>query len=873
MRRLLVDYNATQAEYPKDKCLHQLFVEQVARDGEKTAVVCGEERLTYRELHERSQNLALYLQSRGVRPDRLVGLCMDRSLDMMVGLLGILQAGGAYVPLDPSYPDERLAYMLRDSRAAIVLTRGKLEEKLSGLVPAGTPLIALDRQWSEIDDRVAELRAANVRLQEKVRSHHLAYVIYTSGSTGQPKGVAIEHRALTNLLAAMKQRPGIASDDVMLALATFSFDMAVPELYLPLITGARVVLASREAAADPEQLAALVRRHGVSVMQATPSTWRMLLGQDWSDFSSSLKVLCGAEPLPSDLARALLDRVPAIWNMYGPTETTVWSTAHCVTTADTPPPIGRPIANTQIYILDSYGKSVPVGAPGELHIAGDGLARGYLNRPELTQEKFVANSFAPGTRMYKTGDLARWLDDGAIQYLGRIDAQVKIRGFRIELGEIEARLNQHPGIKDSAVVAQGQGADKRLIAFYRAKGATADQIVQLPNEELRAHLLRTLPDYMAPAAFVSLAAIPLNPNGKVDRRALARMDVTMASGETYVAPRDETEQRLAVIWAEVLNVEPERIGVNDNFFELGGHSLSAVQLMAKTNRHFKQMLPLAVLFTAPNIAAFAKLISSEGSPSFDILVPIQTDGDAPPVFAVPGVGGNVLSLQPLSKALGAKQPFYGLQAVGLDGKTPPFGSVEQTAQANIAALKTVQPGGPYRLIGHSYGGVVAYEMARILLEQGEGISSLILLDSIAPSVMQGEPANDEATDLFEACATMANIYGADLKIDLNRLRQSSSEENVQYIVSLLNDHGLEINDRQFAAFQRVFRANQVCYRAYKPPTLSHKIDVSLYRATQGRQDGPTMPRDYGWNQLLQIPIRVYDVEANHFSILEKARLQ
>ena len=377
---------------------------------------------------------------------------------------------------------------------------------------------------------------------------------------------------------------------------------------------------------------------------------------------------------------------------------------------------------------------------------------------------------------------------------------------------------------------------------------------------------------MVPAAFVSLAAIPLQPNGKVDRRALARMDVTLASGHAYVAPRTETETRLVAIWADVLNLVPEQIGVNDNFFELGGHSLSAVQLMAKTNRQFTQMLPLAILFTAPNIAALAKLISSQEAPSFDIVVPIQIRGQAPPIFAVPGAGGNVLSLRPLSRALGGQQPFFGLQAVGLDGKTPPLRSVELTAQANIAALKTVQPVGPYTLIGHSYGGVVAYEMARMLLEQGEEIASLILLDSIAPSVMQGRFAHDEVAELFDACMAAANRSDANLEIDIERLRQLSTEEGVRYLVGRLNDCGLETNGEQFAAFYRVYRANLLCYRTYTPSMLSRSIDVSLYRATQGHQNGPAMPRDYGWNQLLPSPIRIYDVEADHFSILEKVQM-
>jgi thioesterase domain-containing protein/acyl carrier protein len=340
-----------------------------------------------------------------------------------------------------------------------------------------------------------------------------------------------------------------------------------------------------------------------------------------------------------------------------------------------------------------------------------------------------------------------------------------------------------------------------------------------------------------------------------------------------VAPRNDAETQLVAIWAEVLKRNPETIGVNDNFFELGGHSLSAVRLMAKTNRHFNQILPLAILFTAPNVAALAKAISSQESPSFDILVPIQTDGDAPPVFAIPGAGGNVLSLRPLSRALGGQQPLFALQSAGLDGKTVPLSSVEQTARANIDAVKTVQPAGPYSLIGHSYGGVVAYEMARQLIEQGEEISSLVLLDSIAPSVMQRTQAHDEVAELFEEAMAVANLYGAGLAIDVERMRRSSNEENVQYVVGLLNERGLEINADQFAAFHRVYRANLLCYRAYTPSMLSRKIPVSLYRASQARQNGPDIPRDYGWEQYLQSPLHTYDVEATHFSILEKVDLQ
>jgi amino acid adenylation domain-containing protein len=867
-RRLLVDYNATHAEYEKNKCLHELFVKQVAVDSGRTAVVCGDEQLNYQQLYQKSQDLALYLQSLGVKPDSLVGLCMERSLDMVVGLLGILQAGGAYVPLDPGYPDERLAYMLKDSQATILLTQEKLRGKLSALMSTDGQLIAMDTQWPAINDCVVDLRARNIQLQQQVKPHHLAYVIYTSGSTGQPKGVAIEHHSPVTLVHWASQVYSQKELSGVLAATSICFDLSVYEIFVTLANGGKIILVPNALG-----LANLSHQESVTLINTVPSVMEELVRLGAIPDSVETINLAG-EPLSPRLVDKIYETsaVKKVYDLYGPSEDTTYST-YILRKKNASQSIGRPIANTQVYILDSCNHPQPIGVSGELHIAGDGLARGYLNRPELTQEKFVVNPFQPGTRMYKTGDLARWLDDGNIQYLGRIDKQVKIRGFRIELGEIEACLNQHSGIEDSVVIAQGQDADKQLTAFYRAKDTQADHIVQLSNEELRAHLSRTLPDYMVPAAFLSLAAIPLNPNGKVDRRALAQMDAKITSGREYVAPHTNAEKQLVTIWAEVLKLSPEKIGVNDNFFELGGHSLSAVQLMAKINREFEQLLPLAFMFTAPNIASLAKLISNGSVSSIELLIPIQKNGNVPPIFGIPGAGGNVLSLQPLSRMLGDKQPFYGVQAVGLDGIAPPLHSVEQTAKTNIAVLKTVQPHGPYTLVGHSYGGVVAFEMARILLEQGEQISSLILLDSMAPSVMLRETSNHEAADLFEACTTVANLYGAAPALDLKRLEQSSREGNVQYVVDLLNDCGVEINDVQFAAFYRVYQANLHCYRTYQPSPLSHEIDVALYRAMQGHEDGQMAPRDYGWNQLAAGPVRIYDVEANHFSMLQEPHIQ
>ncbi|MBZ5526231.1 MAG: amino acid adenylation domain-containing protein, partial [Acidobacteriia bacterium] len=605
--RLLIDFNNTEADYPKDQCLHELFVEQVALHPDATAVVRGDEQLTYQQLYERSHDLALYLQSMGVQPDSVVGLCVERSLEMIVGLLGILQAGGAYVPLDPAYPEERLAYMLRDSQAGIVLTQEKLQEKLNTFMPANAKVICMDRQWPEISACVAGLKAKKVQLQQQVRPHHLAYVIYTSGSTGQPKGVAIEHHSPVTLVhwaGAVYSREELGG---VLASTSICFDLSVYEIFVTLAHGGRIILA-------PNALGLVhlsgKEKESVTLINTVPSAMEELMRLGAVPDSVRTINLAG-EPLSAALVDKIYETtaVDKVYDLYGPSEDTTYST-YVLRKKGGLPTIGRPIANTQIYILDPYNRPQPVGVPGELHIAGDGLARGYLNRPELTQEKFVANSFRPGTRMYKTGDLARWLEDGKIQYLGRIDTQVKVRGYRIELGEIEIQLNQHPEIQESAVIAQGQDANKQLIAFYRAKETTADHIVELPSEELRTHLSRTLPEYMAPAAFVSLAAIPLTPNGKVDRRALVRMEVDIVSGEAYVAPRNQRERQLVEIWAEVLKLAAEKIGVNDNFFELGGHSLLATQVIAKIRSRLEIELPLKALFERPSVVQLAELIDA-----------------------------------------------------------------------------------------------------------------------------------------------------------------------------------------------------------------------------------------------------------------------
>lgn len=596
-QQLLVEWNDTQADYPKEQCIHTLFESQVKRTPNAVAAVFDNQTLTYQELNIRANQLAHHLRQLGVKPEVLVGICMERSLEMVVGLLGILKAGGAYVPLDPAYPQERLALMLSDAQVSVLLTQQALMDVLPD---TKARVVCLDRDWQDI------ARESQENPVSGITAHNLAYVIYTSGSTGKPKGVQIAHQSLTNFLTAMSQQLGLTNQDILLSVTTISFDIAALELYLPLILGAQLVLTRRAEAADGTQLLEKLVKSGATVMQATPATWRLLLAAGWQG-TKQLKILCGGEALPKALANQLLEKGSCLWNLYGPTETTIWS-AMCkveanhrdVGSQNTPEPIGRPIANTQIYILDRHLQPVPIGVPGELHIGGDGLARGYLNRPELTAEKFIPHPFSnkPGARLYKTGDLARYLPDGAIEFLGRIDHQVKVRGFRIELGEIEAVLNQHPGVQASVVVLRDDEPNNQRLVAYGVPHPEQDITV----DEVRGFLKQKLPDYMVPSAFVLLEALPLTPNGKVDRRALP----SLPEGQRpelnvgYVMPRTEMEQAVADIWQDILDIE--QVGVYDNFFDLGGHSLLATQLISRYRQAFQVELPLNLVFESPTVA-------------------------------------------------------------------------------------------------------------------------------------------------------------------------------------------------------------------------------------------------------------------------------
>jgi amino acid adenylation domain-containing protein len=627
-QQLLVEWNNTQSDYPQYQCIHQLFEQQVERTPDAVALMFENEQLTYQQLNHRANQLAHHLRSLGVEPEVLVGIYLERSLEMIIAVLAILKAGGAYVPLDPSLPQQQLAFMLADSTASVLLTHFHLVNTL----PQHTAsVVCLEQDW----ERISRHQRCNLKTQ--VQPQALAYIIYTSGSTGQPKGVAIEHCSVVNFLSAMQQQRMCKAEDTLLSVTTLSFDIAVLELFLPLVVGAKVVVVSREVATDGEQLLQQLSDSDATIMQATPATWQMLYAAGWQG-SPQLTILCGGDALSWQLAQQLRQQNAEVWNLYGPTETTIWSIIHQVDDRKGEVPIGRPIRNTQIYLLDSNLQPVPIGVVGELYIGGDGLARGYLNRPELSAQKFIPNPHnksqlktqnSKASRLYKTGDLARYLADGNIEFIGRIDNQIKIRGNRVELEEIEAVVCQHPEVVQAVVIArEDTRADKRLVAYI-----VSNQQQVPSSNELRDFLKAQLPNYMIPSAFVILDALPLTPNGKVDRRALSALELpSMTPAEGLIAPRTPTEEIVSAIWTEILGVE---VGIHNNFFEMGGHSLLATRVCARLRETFCVELPLQRLFEFPTVCELSKAIEAARSSGQRLEIPA--------IEPVPRTGGLLAS--------------------------------------------------------------------------------------------------------------------------------------------------------------------------------------------------------------------------------------
>ena len=808
-----------------------------------TAVLQADRTLTYRQLDRRSNSIARYVRKLGIGREMLVGILLDRSPDMIVALLGILKAGAAYVPLDPTFPRDRLAFMLDDAQPAAVVTQATLTSKL----PANVRTVCLDRDAAAIDQEADNDLAVDVEPWTR------AYVIYTSGSTGLPKGVEITHGSVMNLLESFRERPGLEASDVVLAHTTLSFDIAVIELWLPLLVGARIVLAPA-GRTDARAIADLVSTSGVTFLQATPSLWRLLLQAGWRN-GRGLTALSGGEPLSRELADALLATGADLWNVYGPTETTVWSSLwHVAPTG--PVLIGHGIRDTDLLILDEALQPVAGGGVGELCIGGAGLARGYLNRSALTAERFIPHPLNPSTaaRIYRTGDLARSHGESGIECLGRIDNQIKVDGFRIEPEEIETVLASHPSVDQAIVCVIDRAEGDRRLAAYVVHGSDPPPSA----DELRTLARGQLPPYMVPSAFVMLRDVPLTPNGKIDRSALPTPNWDIRRSErTRRALRTPLEHRLAGMWRDILGIDD--VGPDDNFFDVGGRSRLGALLFARIETELRVRLPLAVLFEAPTIAALANAIEHGGAPAalWRCLVPIQTGGSGPSVFFIHPVGGNVLAYRDLVRRLGPAIKCYGLQAVGLDGRTPPLTSIESMAERYIEEIQAQQPHGPYHLCGFSFGGLVAFEIARRLARQHAPVGLLAVLDTDFP-----DHASSPALNWLAASGSLGRTAYRQIQRARRHARNLRRLGPVAYLAAIAPGSSPQPavhpqGDKAGLLADRVRRANTRAIIDYVPARYSGSL--TYFRA---HHPGALLDRRDLWARVAG-SVEFIDVEGNH----------
>jgi amino acid adenylation domain-containing protein len=847
--------NRTAVDFGAFEPVHTPFLQRARLRPDDMALECGGVEWTNGELARRAYAIASALKSAGVRTGDLVAINICRSPDMAAAVLAVLMAGGAYVPLDARHPAERTQTILDDCGAGFILTDQTLTLRTSATV------LLLDAMDAS---RRVEFEAA------LCAPDSLAYVIYTSGSTGKPKGVAIEHGALINLLRSMQQKPGLSATDTLVAVTTLTFDIAALELFLPMLTGAKLVIATEEQVAQPSLLLTLLKETKATVLQATPGAWRSLIEAGWSS-RLPLRVLCGGEALSQDLAAKLLERSSEIWNLYGPTETTIWSSVTRVATGHAVPRIGPPIANTQFYILDKHLQPVAPGLEGELYIAGAGLARGYWNNTSLTSNRFVPNPFGPG-RIYKTGDLARWQSDGTVQLLGRTDFQVKVRGYRIELGEIEAALLKHPNVRDAVVVRDdvpdepGRAGVTRLVGYVDAgsfaDGATAPLLVG----ELADALGRSLPDYMVPNAIVALASLPRNGNGKIDRAALPNafaqagdngLLLNDARAGDFVAPRDVIERQLAEIWQSTLGIAS--ISVRASFFSLSVGSLAALRLVTRMNRIYTTDLGLASLISASTIESIANIIRNRVSAkSTTSLVPLKSDGDALPLFIIHGVGGNVINFYGLAMRIDSCQPVYGVQAQSLLAGRPALLKLEDMAAHYISEIRALQPHGPYRLLGYSFGGTVALEMAHQLRAAGEIVAPLGMLDARSKHY---DVAHKSTFDVH-----------AKIGRRMDRFRGNTSaltwKHRFAYVYDKVRTRSIRFAGKLAAALhmrslpsfmKSPYDINYVAINRYQPKPFDGKL--ILFRAEE--QDFADGPRDLGWGRIFTQGVEVHDIPGDH----------
>ncbi|MGV8003155.1 amino acid adenylation domain-containing protein [Photorhabdus temperata subsp. temperata] len=855
---LLKTWNATETAYPDQRCIHQLFEQQVEKNPDATALIYEEQALSYVELNACANRLAHQLIELGVQPDQRVAICVTRSPSSIAGLLAVLKAGGAYVPLDPAYPGDRLAYMLNDAAPSVVLADD------TGRVALGEEALG---KLAVLDPNTRPDQPDNNPQIPALTSRHLAYVIYTSGSTGMPKGVMVEHRGLVNLIRDKISQFDIHSHSRMLQFASFGFDASVWEILMALCGGATLDIPADTVRQDPLRLWHYLEEQAVTHACLTPALLRD--GADLPEITIRPTLILGGEAPSAALLQALRGRA-TLFNAYGPTEITVCATTwRCPADyIDTLTPIGRPTANTCVYLLDACGQPVPLGAVGELYLGGDGVARGYLNRPDLTAERFLADPFSqtPDARMYRTGDLARYLPDGNLIFIGRNDQQVKIRGFRIEPGEIEARLTEYPVVREAIVLALGDGQDKRLVAYV---AAPADDGLAAC---LYSHLRALLPDYMVPAAFVRLDAFPLTPNGKLDRRALPEPDQNAFAHQVYEAPQGEVEIALAAIWRELLEVE--QIGRYDNFFALGGHSLLAMRMInLAAGRGL--MCTLNNLFQFPVLAELVSKITLDPlSQPQSSAIPVRPSGMEPPLFFVPSGMDDYSYVFGLAQHIQSDYPIYALPWPSINEE--PVSTIEALAAKMITFMKAVQPEGRYRIYGYSSGGVLAYAIAQQLLNAGETVDFLGLIDTPAPHCFKQQVIQPKLQFLAE----LAKQSGGEHEEEIAVLHQRIDKLNlVQFIAAAQELELYPANLRPDLIAKRWEQMGNYVQmvKEYKPQALA--ITLHQFYAMESYPQIPfvteatlpslSMEPSLGWKQVVpDSSLQLTSVPGDHFSLME-----
>ena len=869
--RVLVEWNNVQPGTVSDRCICEEFEEQAARHPETVAVRCGGEQLSYGELNLRANRLAHHLISLGVGPDVAVGICMKRSTEMIVSLLGILNAGGAFVPLDPAYPPDRLRGMVADTGLRLVVTGPPPGGDLFG---PGVRRVSCDPDTTDGCDGEDPGRRAT--------GAHAAYIMFTSGSTGRPKGIVVTHGAIASHCAVCRETYGISHRDRVLQFASLSFDPSVEQIFTALTAGARLVLRGEELWSAKELYGQIVAQE-LTVVNLPTAYWHEAAmdfpgpGHAPGVHSLRLMIVGGEAMMPGPLRqwRKTSFGDVRLLNAYGPTETTV--TALIYDCGDLPTekleattriPIGRPLRNRSVYILDSGGAPSPAGFPGELYIGGPALARGYVNQPGLTDERFVRNHIdsSGGSLLYKTGDLVRFRPDGNIEFLGRMDRQEKIRGFRVEPDEIESVLRGQTGVDDAAVVFRdGPSGEKQIVAYCAAEKGGSISVA-----DITAFIAEKLPAFMLPSAIVMLERLPLTPNGKIDRSALPPPPAAPGRpGPGYVPPRDPLEAGLAGLWEALLGRKP--IGVHDNFFELGGHSLLAARLFAQIEKLTGKNLPLATLFQAPTIDGISALLRREGrGSSWSSLVAIKPTGDRSPFFCVHAAGGNVLGYRSLASRLDPDQPVYGLQARGLDGADVPLESVEEMAAQYVREVRALQPTGPYYLGGACTGGIVAFEMAQQLVAGGEDVGVLAMFDTFAHSHLRSLSGSELRRFKLESGVERLKYHSGNLLFGQGRIDYVRRKSKT--LVRRLRTRLWRIRQKPFTrmgiplprSFQRVEEYNMLAIVKYRPRPYPGRI--TLFPPST-RSVGEFRDPEQGWGSLALGGVEIHKVTGNHLTML------